>query len=239
MTVLLQGRHKRGVGVSAGARPRASLVEVAYRRLKDEIMNNRLPPGFQILETELAARLEMSRTPVREAVIRLCNEGLMEIRQRRGVRVLPISPEDMQEIYELLAILEPAAAAGLVRAGLSDAQLVTFEQAVDAMATALDDNDRDAWAAADDRFHRLHLDYLLNRRLARTIGQLLDQAHRVRMFTLHLRRLPVCSTADHRQMVAALRSGDAEHVSRLYREHRERAVGELIGILKKHRLRLL
>ena len=64
-----------------------SLTDEAYGLLKAEILENRMPPGFQALEQDLAQRLNMSRTPVREALIRLQEEGLVEVVPRRGMRV--------------------------------------------------------------------------------------------------------------------------------------------------------
>ena len=219
-----------------GELPRVSRTDEAYRVLKTEIMENRMPPGFQAVETELAEQLGISRTPIREAVIRLCEEGLVEVKRRRGIRVLPISVEDMREIYDLLTLLEADCARRLTEAGLSKSQILLLENAVDEMEAALNRDSLDEWAQADDRFHRLHLDFLANRRLARMIGQLLDQAHRVRMFTLHLRRKPTKSTKDHRAMVRALQKGNPETASRLYTVHRRQAAVELFGILERYKL---
>jgi DNA-binding GntR family transcriptional regulator len=74
---------------------KSSRVNDAYVQIKAEILSNRLPPGFQAPEPEVALRLGMSRTPVREALIRLEADGLVELIPRRGVRVLPLRAEDM------------------------------------------------------------------------------------------------------------------------------------------------
>jgi DNA-binding GntR family transcriptional regulator len=72
---------------------RIPLAEQAYRELKRRILDNELAPGAVLLEQELASLLGMSRTPVREAMVRLEKEGAVEIRPRHGMRVLPISAE--------------------------------------------------------------------------------------------------------------------------------------------------
>ena len=219
-----------------GELTRISRTDEAYRVLKTEIMENRMPPGFQAVETELAEQLGISRTPVREAVIRLCEEGLVEVKRRRGIRVLPISVEDMREIYDLLTLLEADCARRLTEAKLTKAQILLLENAVNEMEAALNRDALNEWAQADDRFHRLHLEFLANRRLARMIGQLLDQAHRVRMFTLHLRRKPMKSTKDHRAMVRALQKGKPDNAARLYTVHRRQAAVELFDILGRYKL---
>ncbi|MGI9524342.1 MAG: GntR family transcriptional regulator [Hyphomicrobiaceae bacterium] len=224
---------------SVGNLPRANRTREAYFRIKQEIMRNDLPPGFQCMETELAQRLGISRTPVHEALVKLAEDGLIELRQRRGMRVLPISVQEMRDIYDLLQMLEPECAAALVGQGLSQSQLSELAATVIAMEAAIEAGALADWAAADDRFHRLHLDYARNRRLAKIIGQLLDQAHRVRMFTLKFRKVPRMSTADHAKMVHLLEHGSAEHVRRLYRQHRENAAIELFEILERYDLRQL
>ena len=215
---------------------RRSLVEEAYARLKAEIMDNRMPPGFQALEDEVAQRLGMSRTPVREALVRLQSEGLVSVAPRRGMRVLPLSASDMREIYEILSSLEPKAAELIARQRPDAAMLRPLDEATSDMERALTAEDRDAWAAADDRFHRALLDLNPHRRLADIAGRCLDQAHRVRMFTLRLRRMPTQSTADHRTLVAALQRGDGALARDIHREHREQAALELLALIERYRL---
>src|SRR6476661_4705029 len=85
---------------------RPSLVDDAYRALKNAIRENVFPPGYQGSEQEIASKLGMSRTPVHEAIIRLQEEGLVRVITRRGILVCPISPEDMREIYDIIIALE-------------------------------------------------------------------------------------------------------------------------------------
>ena len=80
---------------------------------------------------------------------------------------------------------------------------------------------------------------LRNRRLADIIGLLLDQAHRVRMFTLRFRALPVRSTEEHAEMVSLLEERDAEGLASLFRRHRETAARELFEILERYDLKYL
>src|SRR5436190_21381818 len=89
---------------------KSSLVDDAYRKLKDAIRENEFHPGYQGSEQEIASRLGMSRTPVHEAVIRLQEEGLVRVLARRGVVICAISPDDMREIYEVIIALESTAA---------------------------------------------------------------------------------------------------------------------------------
>src|SRR5690606_26297255 len=97
---------------------RMSQAQRAYRELRRRILHNEMPPNAQYLEQELADSLGMSRTPVREALIRLSDERLVEIRPRHGARILPVSVDDMREIYEMMTELEAFAVRKLARRGL-------------------------------------------------------------------------------------------------------------------------
>lgn len=218
------------------AAPKPTRVTDAYQRLKDEIRSNWMPPGHQATEPEIALRLGMSRTPVREALIRLEAEGLVELIPRRGARILPIRAGDMAEIYEILTSLEPDAAASLARRKPSREELSPLERATAEMEASLAEGDLERWAEADDQFHRSLLKLHGNKRLMDAVTVLYDQAHRARMFTLRLREAPVRSTREHREIVNYIHRGDAEAVRKVFREHRERAARELLSILDDYRL---
>lgn len=219
------------------ARPvRRSLVLRAYQDIKQGILANRYPPLLQLLEQELAEALGMSRTPVREALIRLENEGLVEIIPRRGVRIVPLSPDDMKEIYQVLTGLEVTAVGLLAERRLAKAELAALEDSAAAMDAALAADDLDAWAEADDRFHRGLLDGCGNRRLAGMAFTLWDQVRRARAVTLRLRPKPSRSTKEHRAVLRAIRRGDVEAARELHRRHRADAGKMLVELLEHHRL---
>lgn len=216
--------------------PAGSLVDIAYQTMRGRILDNQWAPGFRALEQELALTLGMSRTPVREALIRLANEGLVEVVPRHGMRVLPMSAADMDEIYQVLGSLE-ATAAELVAARKPAAkEIAPLQEASRAMDEALKRDDLDAWAQADERFHRFLVELCGNRLLAATVQNFWDRAHRARMFTLRLRPKPVNSTREHTELVRAIRKGDVAAARELHRAHRERGRRELTAILARYRL---
>jgi len=215
------------------------MAEAAYGRIRGRILDNQWPPGTQALEQELALELGMSRTPVREALMRLAREGLVSVVPRHGMRVLPVSPADMREIYQILASLESAAAELVARSRPSAAALAPLEQASRDMEKALKRDDLDAWAEADERFHRQLVQMCGNAKLADIVANFWDRAHRARMVTLRLRPRPVHSTREHLAIVAAIRKGDAGRAGALFRAHRERASKELTELLQRHRLHQL
>lgn len=217
---------------STERRVQGSFSSQAYDKLKRRILDNEMTAGFQATELELTRMLGMSRTPVREAMIRLANEGLVEIRPRHGMRVLPVSAEDMQEIYEILTGLEATAAESVARRGLSTEELELLQRSVLDMDVALESGTLTDWAEADERFHKLLVELCGNRRLKALVETFWDQAHRVRLITLRLRPKPTQSNEDHHAVVEAIVQGDPVAARRLHREHRVRSGETLVGILK-------
>lgn len=214
----------------------ASLVDHAYQVMRRRILDNAWPPGHRALEQELALELGMSRTPVREALIRLANEGLVEVVPRHGMRVLPVSADDMREIYEVLTALEAMAAELVVRLKPTAAELKPLVDASRDMRQAVKAGDLDAWATADERFHGHLVQLSGNRLLIEAVQNCWDRAHRARMVTLRMRPMPVHSTREHMEVVERIRSGDARGAFEAHRAHRERGSRELLAILDRYRL---
>jgi DNA-binding GntR family transcriptional regulator len=223
------------------AEKKPSLVEDAYRKLKDAIRENEFPPGYQGSEQEIASRLGMSRTPVHEAVIRLQEEGLVRVLPRRGVVVCAISADDMREIYGVIIALEAASAELLAERPAAE-RLSTareLELANKAMETALKKDDLTGWANADELFHRLLMEHSGNQRLLRMYHTIMDQSHRARMITLRIRPRPEGSVKEHRSIVDAIKRGSPSEARERAKEHRVRARNQLLPLLEQVGLRHL
>jgi DNA-binding GntR family transcriptional regulator len=232
---------QEAIAIGSGSRRvrRHSFVDAAYGEIKRRILGNEFPAGFQILEQDLSELLGMSRTPVHEAMVRLEKEGLVEVIPRHGMRVLPISTDDMREILEVLTGLEAAAAAAVAQRGLSSTQLESLESACRAMEKAVERDDRETWADADQRFHGLLVELSGNRRLSAMVNTFREQSHRVRLITLKLRFNFEESTADHRRLVEAIKLRDAEAARNLHFAHRTRAAERTLDLLDRHGLKHL
>jgi DNA-binding GntR family transcriptional regulator len=204
----------------AGRQQRELMRDSAYDLIKFRILSNEYPGGFQILEDQLADEVGMSRTPLKEALLQLESEGLIDIVPRRGIRVRPLTANDVNEIYQVLSSLE-VLAADLIASNPENTKAVTALQAeVDRMRAALRRDDLDAWAMADERFHRALVDFSGNGRLATAAHTLLDQSQRFRMFTLRLRDKPVRSTENHAALAKALKSHDAAEARKVHLAHK-------------------
>lgn len=212
-------------------RTRRSRADEAYETLKERIDKGVYPPGFTALEEELAADLQMSRTPVREALIRLQEEGLVEVRPRRGMQVRALSTADMREIYETLAGLEAMAVDLLARKGHGPETLSRLFEPVERMERALKADDLSAWAEADEDFHEALFSLCGNARLSALGQSLLGRTRRVRYHTLHIRRRPFRSTSDHRALAELIARGAFREARESCLDHRLEAMDELLRLL--------
>jgi DNA-binding GntR family transcriptional regulator len=211
----------------------------ALEQLRELIFSGQLGAGTDHLESELAEALGMSRTPVREALLVLESQGLVDVRPRKGVRIRPVSPADMSEIYDVLTELESLAARLAAGRGLDAKALCPLAETIRDMDVALLRADRGAWAAADDRFHA-ELVRLGGSSRVEAISQMMsDQVRRARLVTLHMRPLPTQSNDDHRAVLEAIRQGDADTAGRVHHAHRSAAKTILIDLLKTHHLNSL
>ncbi len=203
------------------------------------VLEGVLPAGSSHLESELASTLGMSRTPVREATLLLEAQGLLEVRPRHGVTVLPVSAHDMEEIYQILTELEGLAAELAARRKHPDPEFAAAEEAIVQMDKALKHNDREAWAVADEQFHNELIRLSGNLRIASIVQMYNDQVRRVRAVTLYMRPAPKKSNSDHRDVLTAIRSGHSKKARQIHTEHRVQAGKLLVGILQKHKMPLL
>ncbi len=210
------------------------LTDIAYRKVKSAILDGSLPPSLLASEQQIAGRLAMSRTPVHQAIVRLQQEGWIELLPRRGVMIAPISAPDMHDVYEALLALEVAAVRRLSSWGApeSDPTLSALEKTCDDGDAALGNGDLPAWAAADDRFHASLVDLSGNRHITRLARSVMEQAQRARLLTLKLRPHPGASNADHRAIVQAIKAGDPDLAGERMRAHRQRGMDVLLPILE-------
>ncbi|MCU0789573.1 MAG: GntR family transcriptional regulator [Nitratireductor sp.] len=213
---------------------RMSQTQRAIQQLREMIISNKLLPGSNHLEAELAEFLGMSRTPVREAAVVLEGQGLVEVKPRRGIRILPISPADLEEVYAILTELESLSAWQIARQGIAREDLDVLRDCIEEMEDALETGDRMRWANADDMFHRKLASLSGNRRLESIVATYSDQVHRARMLTLHIRPAPHSSNADHRALVAAIEAGEADKAREIHRRHRTAGKEQMISLIASH-----
>ncbi|RDI95402.1 GntR family transcriptional regulator [Meiothermus sp. QL-1] len=201
--------------MTALQRPR-SLREAAYIRLREDILQGLLPPGTRILEPELAQSLGVSRTPVREALQRLAQEGLVELVPGRGARVRVLLLEEVREVYEVRALLEGEAAA-LAAERASQAELGVLEALLSTLE-GLPKDDHTRQMQVDLEFHTTLVAAAHHKTLARIYEELRSSLALVRGFQRALSQHPT-TQAQHRAILAALKSRDPERAAQAARAH--------------------
>jgi DNA-binding GntR family transcriptional regulator len=231
-----QAPRKSRRAAATSRKLRGTYVDRAYQEIRRRILDNYYAPAHQVLELELAADLGMSRTPVREALIRLQNERFVQIIPRHGMRVVPLSIQDLREVYEVLTVLELTAIDRLARSRPDAKKLQAIDRALDDMDRALRAQDIDGWVKADESFHRTLVQLSGNSRLAAVADTLWEQGHRARITTVRLRPSLNLSNREHRAVVRAIRRSDAREACALHEKHRARATDEIIRLLQQTRL---
>jgi len=199
------------------ARRAEPLKDRIYRTLKRDLLHGTLAPGTLLLEATLAERYRVSKTPVREALALLQKDRLVEVVPRRGYFVGKLSLKDIQDIYFLRRLLEPAAtelAARLVTAAeLADLDAV--------LALGPLDLNTPAFVEANARFHGLIARASRNDRLATLIDWLSDQMHLVGRHGYVLPARAEEVYAQHMELLAALRAHDARQAAAVMERHIE------------------
>ncbi len=161
-----------------------SLAEAAYRHIKAGILSCRLLPGTMLGAPHLAESLEMSRTPVQEALKALAREGLLIATPKVGYRVTPVTVHDIEEMFALRLMLEvPAAGLASERAATRDVEILRARDA-DAQANASDGSvENHAYLESviqnNKEFHVSIATMSGNQRLAKSIAALLDEGRRI------------------------------------------------------------
>ena len=234
-------RKQRPGPAAGGSRPRPTLAGVArmpardraYHDLKFRILEGRLPPGTTLLEAEVASLLSLSRTPVREALIRLEEEDLVEVRPRHGITVKSQSLDDLAQIYDVLSPLEVKAAALLARRGLEADDVRRLLGLIEQMERETERGDIVQWSHLDNLFHSELVGLCGNRRLQGALRLCWDQQYRAHMAIVKLRPGPTQSDREHRAIFEAIRAGDERLASHLHAQHRERADRMALSILRR------
>lgn len=207
---------------------RKTTASLIADQIRAGIMSGAFPAGMQLGEAELAARLHVSRGPVREAMQRLIQEGLLRSERNRGVFVTTLEETDVHDIYLARRVIERAAALAVLRHGDS-ADLARLEKIVKRMGAAAKGRRWSAVADLDLSFHEALVEVSGSKRLARMLRTLLAET---RMCLTALEpRYPIREeiVEEHAGLLDALRRGDENEVVRLLDAHLEDAVRSLTG----------
>jgi DNA-binding GntR family transcriptional regulator len=194
------------------------LVDDATQALRDAILTGKLPEGARLRQVELADRLGISRTPIREALGRLQHEGLVDLLPRSGVRVTPFDVDEAVELYDLREMLDGLAAR--LAAGRADtASLARLDKTLARMERCLAGNDTTHWFAAHVLFHDEIFRASGNGRLAALSSVVQLSIRRFHPLLLKTERRLDDAYREHRAIADAIAAHDGEAAERLARTH--------------------
>jgi DNA-binding GntR family transcriptional regulator len=205
-----------------------ALYEQVAELLRTRIYAHELAPGAWIDEQSLADEFGISRTPMREALKVLASEGLVELRPRRGCYVAELSERDIDEIFPVLALLEGRVAEEATRrldgpeAGadrLASADFSRLQDLHDALERHAAANDTDRFFEANQAFHSALQELAGNRWLSQLIDDTRKFLKLTRRDSLRLDGRLKQSLAEHRDILAAIRAGDAPLAARHMHDH--------------------
>lgn len=208
-------------------RPTAQLIA---DQLREQIVQGMFRPGEQINESVLASQLNTSRGPVREALQRLCQEGILVSRRNRGVFVLELAIDDIREIYAVREAVETTAADALLDAGQEqvDDTCRALTSVIEDMAKQVAVSDWQAIARLDMQFHTAFVSGAGNTRLIRIYETLAAES---RMCILNLAvaypRIDVL-VQEHQNLLDLLAAGDREALHEAIARHMQKAVEDLM-----------
>mgnify|MGYP003572049780 CR=1 FL=1 len=196
--------------------------EIAYERLKDALQHAELDPGQVLSETRLSRALGISRTPVREALQQLAQEGLVQVIPGRAVTVAAPSVRSIMDVVHLRLLLEPELVR-LATEALTEEQVRELSRVVDQMESACQTGDQLTWSRADTDFHDILGQACPNELLGEVVIQMRNRAHHLANIDSQTNptRLAKC-TAEHREISDRIAAGDANGASRAVREHIEK-----------------
>ena len=207
---------RRTAGPAKKAAPAAdrNLNDIAYTTIKDDVITCSLQPGEEISEGMLAARYGMGKAPIRNALMRLRQEGLIISRGRQGNAVSAITLRDIREIFQLRLVLDVTAVR--LAAGKVDARrLRELNKAVRATSPSGDEAGESAYLRANREFHRYVAETAGNQRLTALVVSLMEQHERIVHLGLALQKREHEFYHFHDDLVAALIEGDGERAARL------------------------
>ncbi|MEV0173079.1 GntR family transcriptional regulator [Streptomyces sp. NPDC050803] len=198
------------------AEPRGSLRQRAYDSLRRRIVEAELQPGQRLVERDLAAELEVSRIPLREALRLLEADGLVLLVPHRGALVAPFTPADVRDLFDVRESLE-SLAARLAAERADRPGLDRLAARLDSARAATRAGDRDAIAAANAGFHNDIVDLAANPLLTGMMRPLEARTHW--LFRLTAQRDPGQQCAEHEQLHEAIAAGDADRAASLAHDH--------------------
>jgi DNA-binding GntR family transcriptional regulator len=197
-------------------------------RLREAVMSGEFAQGEQLGEAHLAEQLGVSRGPLREAMQRLVQEGLVESVPHRGLFVVTLSEEDIHDIYTARLAIESAAVLEIIKQPDAESSTRRLDRAVQRLSSAAERGPTRALSAADAAFHELLVSESGSTRLQRMASTLLVETRMCMAALADTYVVPDDLAQEHRLIVDAIRGGDRDSALEVMRTHMHDAVARLV-----------
>lgn len=204
-----------------------STAALIARQLRDAIMHGSLPPGAQLSEAELSVQFGVSRGPLREAMQRLVQEGLLRSERNRGLFVMELDEADIRDIYTARTAIEGAAACVVLRDRRPTA-LAALRSACATMTRAATRKDLRSLSDADLRFHEVLVAQSQSTRLIRMHQTLIVESRMCMTALQEKYRLPADLVTEHSRIVDAIEAGDEALTLQRIEDHMQEALVRLV-----------
>lgn len=214
--------------MASNAVDQSTLKMQVYKYLRDRIFSGDLPAGRRLVITDIAEKLNVSLTPVREAVSQLTVEGYVDTLPRKGTFVKELSNRAFLEAYEVLGVLD-AYAAEIAAVRISDKALKELERLTRSM---LNDNSIDHYVECNWKIHGLIAEESGNQALLAITTRLREEVTRYRYVSLTVDKRIEESRLEHRKMLEAFQTRDPRAAAEIMREHRLNTFGAMRKFIK-------
>ncbi len=208
-----------------------ALTEWTYEYLKEEILNLNFKPGEQLHIDEFAEKLEVSRTPIREAFLRLANEGLLDIKPRVGYFVTEITEEDIRDLFEIREMVETRATRKAAEL-LSDEDLKYLQVVLNESSRAVDNGDLDTYIEKDMKFHGSLEKHIQNKRMVAFLESINNLTYRERILSMRSSENVRLTLIEHQKILDALVERDGKKAEWLMGEHLAKVSQRLISYIR-------
>lgn len=210
-----------------------SLEQSVFLKLEEEILNGELKKGETLTENSLSSRLGVSRTPIRAALHRLAEEGLVKIEANRGVTVVGVSETDLVDIYTIRMRLEGLASRAAATK-ISAEDLSDLRDSVELSEFYFRKKDAEHLKELDTKFHEIIYRASANPRLDKILSELHRNIRVYRKLSLSVSERLEKSFDEHREILSAIESGNAEEADRLMTSHISAALDSVLFAMGKN-----
>lgn len=210
------------------------LRDVVYETLRQKILKGELKPGDRLIEVELSSALGVSRTPVREAIQKLEQEGLVTMAPRRGARIANISEKNVRDVLEIRKNLECFAVC-LAIERITPQEKVRLREAEEAFAKVSRTQQLRDIASCDEAFHEVIYQATKNEKLVLLISNLREQMYRFRFEYIKDESKRESLRREHHEITQAIMHGDEEKARDALSIHIEKQVEGILSRLRSDR----